>query len=116
MNFETLYHKNLRFIANAGGKLNENLIKKIVNFSEKKKIKFYSMYGQTEASPRMSILDCVRQKNKINSIGNAINKNKFYLKDNFGKKIKSPFKKGELIYKGKNVCMGYSNNLKDLKK
>ena len=86
MNFETLYHKNLRFIANAGGKLNENLIKKIVNFSEKKKIKFYSMYGQTEASPRMSILDCVRQKNKINSIGNAINKNKFYLKDNFWKK------------------------------
>ncbi len=55
LNFKQFYHKNFKFIANAGGKLDERLLKKLIYFTEKKGIKFYSMYGQTEASPRMSL-------------------------------------------------------------
>ncbi len=116
LKFKNLYHKNLKFIANAGGKLDEKLIKKITNFTEKKKIKFYSMYGQTEASPRMSVLSSKHIKYKPNSVGQAINKNNFYLIDKNGKKINKPNIEGQLVYKGKNVCMGYSNSFKDLNK
>ena len=74
------------------------------------------MYGQTEASPRMSVLNHKDLKKKFNSIGKAINKNYFYIVDKKGEKIRSPYKDGELVYKGKNVCMGYSKTYKDLKK
>ena len=114
LNFKNFYNKNLKFFANAGGKLDKNLIKKIVNFSEKNKIKFYSMYGQTEASPRMSVLDYKFIKKKTNSIGKAINNNLFYIRDKQGKKIITPNTQGELVFKGKNVFMGYSNSYKDL--
>ena len=30
------------------------------------------------------------------------------------KKSKKQISKGELIYKGKNVCLGYANNVEDL--
>lgn len=116
LNFKRFYHKNFKFIANAGGKLDERLLKKLIYFSEKKRIKFYSMYGQTEASPRMSLLNHKDLKKKFNSIGKAINKNYFYIIDKKGEKIRSPYKDGELVYKGKNVCMGYSKTYKDLKK
>ena len=116
LNFKQFYHKNFKFIANAGGKLDERLLKKLINFTEKKEIKFYSMYGQTEASPRMSVLNHKDLKKKFNSIGKAINKNYFYIIDQKGKEIRCPYTDGELVYKGKNVCMGYSNSLRDLKK
>ena len=116
LNFKNFYHKNLEFIANAGGKLDDKLLKKIIDFSEKNKIKFYSMYGQTEAAPRMSVLNYKYSRRKFNSIGKPMNKNSFYIKDKKGRKIMSPNKDGELVYKGKNVCLGYSKSFKDLKK
>ena len=39
---------------------------------------------------------------------------KFFLKDESGNLVKRPNKQGELIYSGKNVCLGYANNYKDL--
>ena len=116
LNFRHFYHKNFRVIANAGGKLEDRLIKKLISYTNKKKIRFYSMYGQTEAAPRMSVLNYKHLKKKFNSIGKAINKNYFYIIDKKGKEIRSPYKDGELVYKGKNVCMGYSKSYKDLKK
>ena len=72
------------------------------------------MYGQTEASPRMSYLQPRFNLKKIGSIGKPISKGKFRILNNNGKEITQPYKKGELIYEGKNVCLGYSQNLKSL--
>ena len=74
------------------------------------------MYGQTEASPRISYLKPEFSEKKIGSIGKGIPGNKIYIIDNTGKKILKPFVEGEIICEGKNVFMGYSKNYKDLKK
>ena len=56
----------------------------------------------------------LRLKNKIGSIGKPIPGGKFTLRDNKGKIIKQINTKGELVYEGKNVCLGYAKNINDL--
>ncbi len=107
--------KTLRYLTQAGGKLEETNIREIIKFCDNNDLKFYSMYGQTEASPRISYLKPEYLKKKIGSIGKGIPGNNIYLVDEYGKKILKPFKQGELICEGKNVFMGYSKNFKDLK-
>lgn len=51
---------------------------------------------------------------KIHSIGKAIPGGEFYLEDSDRKVINEINTHGELIYKGKNVCMGYAENFQDL--
>ena len=72
------------------------------------------MYGASEATSRMSYLKWKYAFKKVGSIGKPIPGGSFYLIDNKGKKIKEKNKKGELVYKGKNVCMGYAQNFKEL--
>ena len=72
------------------------------------------MYGQTEASPRISLLDDKFKQLKFNSIGKPLSGGKLALFDENNKKITKPFIKGELIYYGKNVSLGYALNYKDL--
>ena len=61
------------------------------------------MYGQTEASPRMTYINLTKI-NKINSIGKPL----------YGGKIK--IVNNEILYFGKNVSLGYATNIKDLYK
>ncbi len=101
------FHKmklgSIRYITQAGGKLNNNLTKYFIDSCEVKKIDFFIMYGQTEATARMSYLPLKFQKEKIGSIGIAIPDGKFTLAND-----------GELIYQGQNVSMGYSVKYNDL--
>ena len=73
------------------------------------------MYGQTEASPRISYLRPELINKKVGSIGKGIPGNLIYLIDEYGKKILKPFEQGEIVCEGKNIFMGYSENSKDLK-
>ena len=106
----------LKYLTHAGGKLDKEKLKKIIKFCKKSRLKFFSMYGQTEASPRISYLKPEFSQKKIGSIGKGIPGNKIYIIDNGGKKISKPFVEGEIVCRGKNVFMGYSKNYKDLKK
>ena len=77
------------------------------------------MYGQTEASPRISY--CKINKNNFKnfikpSVGKAILDGKIILKDEYGFHINKPFTEGEIIYEGPNIFCGYSKNFKDLSK
>jgi acyl-coenzyme A synthetase/AMP-(fatty) acid ligase len=74
------------------------------------------MYGAAEATARMSYLPWKNIKKKIGSVGVPIKGGKFYIEDKYKKKISLPNKIGELIYRGANVCMGYSKNFRDLSK
>ena len=106
----------LKYLTHAGGKLEKNKLKEIIKFCKKNNLKFFSMYGQTEASPRISYLKPEFSQKKIGSIGKGIPGSKIYIIDNTGKKILKPFVEGEIICEGKNVFMGYSKNYNDLKK
>ena len=111
-----VFKKNLRFLTQAGGKLDNIKARKIFYFCKKKKTSFFTMYGQTEASPRMSYLPFKYNLKKIGSIGKEILGGKIFLIDKNNKKINKSKEIGELIYKGDNVCMGYAYNHKDLLK
>jgi acyl-CoA synthetase (AMP-forming)/AMP-acid ligase II len=74
------------------------------------------MYGQTEASPRMSILKWEFIEKKIGSIGKPLPGGKFFIYDNKNRLIKEKNSIGELVYKGENVMLGYAENINDLQK
>lgn len=113
--FKFIFHKNLFFLANAGGKIEKKNLKQIMNYCKKNNSKFFSMYGQTEASPRMAINDCMKNDYKFSSIGNVLNEGKFKIIKN-NKFINKPNIIGELTYRGKNVFLGYAESHLDLSK
>lgn len=104
----------IKTITQAGGKINEDLNKNISVFCKKNNKKFFVMYGQTEASPRMSYLPHEFSLSKIGSIGKAIPGGKFELIDENKKIINKTNSPGELVYYGKNVFLGYSKKGDDL--
>jgi long-chain acyl-CoA synthetase len=114
------FHKfnitSLRYLTQAGGKLDNKIFQKINDVCEKNNIQFISMYGQTEASPRMSFLPSRFNKDKINCIGKAIPNGKFKIIDRNNKNISKINISGELVYLGKNVSLGYATSYLDLKK
>ena len=107
---------SLKTITQAGGKLNDEINLEFAQFCDNKNIKMFVMYGQTEATARMSYLPANQSLNKIGSIGIAIPGGKFSLIDDLGNSIDSSNIVGELVYRGDNVCLGYANCPKDLGK
>ena len=100
--FDKYLSSSIRYMTVAGGKLNIETMKFILKICKNKSINFISMYGQTEASPRISYLEVFKNLKKIESIGRPV------------KNSKIKINKGELVFMGKNVSLGYANNLKDL--
>ena len=105
-NFKTPY---LKYITQAGGYLDLKLKKYLLKLSHKKKFNFFVMYGLTEASPRVSVLNVKKYNGKIKSVGKPIKGVKLKIKKN---KSKSGF----IVIYGKNVCLGYSDKYEDLNK
>lgn len=107
---------SLRYFTQAGGKLRPDLVTEYAEFSRRKGLRFYVMYGQTEATARISYLPPEYNLTKNKSIGIAIPGGKLYLRDEAGKEIKTPGKEGQLYYEGPNVMLGYTFNRNDLTK
>ncbi len=106
----------LKTLTQAGGKLNIDLNKEFTEFSQQAGKRFIVMYGQTEATARMSYLPSEYSLSKLGSIGIAIPGGKFSLIDDAGSVIDEPNSIGELKYKGLNVSMGYAECGDDLQK
>ena len=115
LNFFSKNFFNLKLIAQAGGKISDNLQKKIGNFSNKYNKKFFIMYGQAEATTRISYLPYQNVLKKIGSIGVPINGGRINLLSNNGI-INKKNLLGEIVYEGKNVCMGYASEKLDINK
>lgn len=108
--------KHIRYLTQAGGKLNLQINKKIAkNFSNTNK-DFIVMYGAAEATARMSYLPSEFSNKKIGSIGVPIPGGNFWIEDKNQKKIEKENEIGELFYSGKNVCLGYAEDISDLSK
>ena len=116
INFQKLTLPSLKHITQAGGKLKKELSIEFEKILNKKGIKFFRMYGSTEATSRMAYMPASLNKKYPESIGFAIPGGKLWLQDKKGKKITSTNTVGEIVYKGSNVCLGYANSKKDLKK
>jgi long-chain acyl-CoA synthetase len=106
----------LRTITQAGGRLNDDLNLEFSEFCKNKGKRFFVMYGQTEATARMSYLPHEYSVTKVGSMGVAIPNGEFSLIDDSGNFIKEHGTEGELVYRGKNVSMGYAVGGSDLAK
>lgn len=106
----------LKTMTQAGGKLNKELAKEYIEFAQSTGKRFFVMYGQTEATARMSYLPLEHALEKYSSIGIAIPGGKFRLEDAEGKLIEESDTDGELVYEGPNVSLGYAECRADLAK
>ena len=104
----------IKKMTQAGGKLDYQKAKKVNDFLQLKGIDFYTMYGQTEATARISYLPCGNIDKKPNSIGIPIPGGRLWLENEEGLKISNSKIVGEMIYEGLNVSMGYAESKEDL--
>jgi len=116
LKFEDIELPSLRYLTQAGGGLKKSVNKWITETCFQKSIKIFVMYGQTEASPRMSYVPWEYAQSKMGSIGLPIPGGSLSLEDEMGNLIKSADTPGELVYKGKNVTLGYAESVDDLDK
>lgn len=96
---------SVRTMTQAGGKLNAEIALEYIRWAKTQNKQFIVMYGQTEATARMSYMPWERAEEKYASIGVAIPGGRFSLTED-----------GELIYKGENVSLGYAECAEDLMK
>jgi len=107
---------SLRTMTQAGGKLSPELHKRFAEYAEQNSKRFFVMYGQTEATARMSYLPYDKALEKYGSMGIAIPGGEFSLIDVDGGIINESETVGELLYKGDNVTLGYAECGVDLAK
>lgn len=95
-------HPSIKLVTQAGGRLSNKTEQYMLDLSMRFGFDFAVMYGQTEATARMSCHFLNKHPDKIGSVGVAIRGGAFSECD------------GELIYHGDNVAMGYAESYRDL--
>lgn len=114
LKFERMELPSLRYFTQAGGKLSTELAAEFTKVCLQKKIRFYIMYGQTEATARISYFCATDHPEKVGSIGRPIPGGELWRENESGERITSPGETGELVYRGANVSMGFAESYRDL--
>jgi long-chain acyl-CoA synthetase len=102
--FKTRRLPALRLVQQAGGKLQKVLIEELV--ASKPAAKVFIMYGQTEATARLSYLPPEDLARKMGSIGKGIPGVELRVVGEGGNPVE-PGQVGEIIARGRNVSPGY---------
>lgn len=97
-------YPSLKYISQAGGNLSQNIKKEFYSYCRNNEIEFFVMYGQTEATARISYVPPKKLDEKLRSIGVPIK--------NGALSIDS--ETGELLYQGPNIFGGYALKKEDL--
>lgn len=95
---------NIRTLTQAGGRLDIKLMQRLHALAQQRGWEFFVMYGQTEATARISYVPPALLSNKWGSIGRALP----------GGELRVDPDTQELIYRGQNVMMGYACERADL--
>jgi len=103
-NFKTTRFPDLRYVTQAGGKLAPIFIDEFKK--SQPEITFIVMYGQTEATARLSYLPPELYEAKKGSMGKGIPGVELKVVNERGEKIK-PGEIGEVIARGDNIMLGY---------
>ncbi len=111
--FKKTEFPHLRYVTQAGGKLHKTFISEFTDAFPQ--IKFWVMYGQTEATARLSYLSPNSLAKKIGSIGKAIPNVELQLLSEKGEKV-AEGKIGEIVASGNNIMKGYYNDSELTKK
>lgn len=108
--FKNTEFPHLRYVTQAGGKLENTFINEFTEAFPS--INFFVMYGQTEATARLSYLPPHLLKTKLGSIGKGIPGVELKVVNHKNEMV-YPGKIGEIIAKGENVMLGYFKDSKE---
>lgn len=115
LRLERMPRPALRYLTQAGGKLNSSLTDYVQQLSSTLQKPVYLMYGQTEATARIAYLPPKLIQQYADCIGKAIPGGELLLRDPVTKElITADFTEGELCYRGPNVMLGYASCADDL--
>ncbi|MEU0567750.1 AMP-binding protein [Nonomuraea sp. NPDC005983] len=98
LRFDPREHASLTTLTQAGGRLRPEVAAEFSLMAER----FYLMYGQTEATARITVLPPERLPERPHSVGLPIPGGRLAIDD------------GEVVYHGPNVMMGYAETAADL--
>ena len=103
----------LKTFTQAGGALDLRLQSRMHELLSASGRRFFVMYGQTEASPRIATLPAGRLPEKLGSVGPALQGGQLSVIDEAGDPL-PPRAVGRVIYAGPNVMLGYAERREDL--
>ncbi|HLO77180.1 MAG TPA: AMP-binding protein [Magnetospirillum sp.] len=104
----------LKVLTQAGGRMAPELVSEFAESCAASGRRLIVMYGQTEATARISWLPWEQVLLRPGSIGQAIPEGHLWLEAEDGTVIDRPGTVGELVYAGPNVSMGYASVAADL--
>jgi acyl-CoA synthetase (AMP-forming)/AMP-acid ligase II len=102
LRFDPAAHPSLRTLTQAGGRLRPALVEDFAQRMAAVDGRLFVMYGQTEATARMTVLPPDRIADKLGSAGVPIPGGKLSIVD------------AEVVFSGPNVMMGYAESAADL--
>ena len=103
---QTSLPKLRRFLQAGGGLARERVDEMRELFPH---VKFYVMYGQTEATARIACMDPDRWHEKEGSVGQPLDNVTVSVVDDNGKPVETN-QVGQLVVKGPSICQGYLND------
>ncbi len=105
LRFDPATQPTLRTLTQAGGKLSDPFIQHYTPLTRAAGARFFVMYGQTEATARISYVPADQLADKVGSIGVAIPGGELTLEA-----LEGTDGMQELIYRGPNVMLGYAES------
>ncbi|TCD15385.1 AMP-binding protein [Oricola cellulosilytica] len=105
----------LNTVIQAGGACRRDALRGIHSDLTERNGGVFVMYGQTEASPRMTTLDSPDFFDHSDSVGKPMPSGEITILDPDGYPCKAG-STGEVVYQGPNVALGYATNRADLAK
>lgn len=112
--FRTWAPETLATLTQAGGRLPPELVERYRRWCEGRGVRFFVMYGQTEATARMSYVPPEMLAGNEATIGRPIPGGELMLVNPDGTFVEHPDVEGELVYRGPNIMLGYAREEADL--
>lgn len=102
--FKKMQFPSMRYLQQAGGKLANSLIRELCDTVPAASL--FVMYGQTEATARLSYLPPNLLDKKLGSIGKGLSGTRLTVVDDNGTPVR-PGEVGEIVAEGDNIARGY---------
>jgi acyl-CoA synthetase (AMP-forming)/AMP-acid ligase II len=104
---------SLRVMTQAGGKAREDVLDRFRDMMKARGGRFYVMYGQTEAGPRMACQELTGPAGDATAAGWPLPDGEFQILDESGRP-RPPGEPGQVRYRGPGVMQGYAQSRADL--
>lgn len=107
--FRQVQFPRLRWFQQAGGKLPNPFIRELLEAFPQ--VRFYTMYGQTEATARLSYLPPERLPDKLGSVGKGLRSTRLEVLKPDGSPVRwGSDEVGEIVASGPSISLGYWND------